>query len=501
MVVLPILLALTSAQCEASFQSVMTAVRQNDGPKATSLLESLSPDCSHSSSFYALTGTVDELTAKTLAAESAFRTAVSLDPKSPSLLEQLGAVYLRNNKPADAAVVLRDAVSLDPANQIAKKYLIAAYVGSNNWKPAATLFDEFGKAAFDPSDPILYLWFTQALAETGQLNRIDREVLPETSRMPPALLFSLGTFFAQHRMYQRAIKCLGEIPPTSADDAVYFNLGLSHSHLREFDEARKNYYLAIDHHPGHVDAYFRIGLDYASMGDVRRAIPWLFKAHGGRADRSEITYSLVEQLIQLKYFQTAQELLSGSEDPSAESLLAVADGDLKQATGDSVQAIRSYGKALRGDPASAPALVGLARAEISQGNVKQARSNLNAALARDPQDASANGELGLLDLEEGDLQSALTNLSKSWAENRSDAVALGLARAYRRLGQPSEALSVLTSLKPTMHASPAFHIELAQVYSALHRLPEAQSERESITRLEAQNRAGLHFDDPGVYVH
>src|SRR5689334_14952146 len=103
MVVLPILLALAAIQCDASLQPVTAALQQNELAKALSLLAAVPPECSQSSSFYALTGVTDELSGRTVDAEAAFRKAIELDPKSARLREQLGAVYLRNHEAKKAA--------------------------------------------------------------------------------------------------------------------------------------------------------------------------------------------------------------------------------------------------------------------------------------------------------------------------------------------------------------------------------------------------------------
>ena len=128
------------------------------------------------------------------------------------------------------------------------------------------------------SDPTILLWFTQALLETKQSDRLAAFLKAQQSRLSPPTLFSLGTLFAKHRDYANAIKYLEQIPPELTDDAVYFNLGLAHSHLRQFENARRCYFQAIDKNPDHVESYFRVGLDFASSGDLRKALPWLFRA-------------------------------------------------------------------------------------------------------------------------------------------------------------------------------------------------------------------------------
>src|SRR4051794_6432459 len=98
MLVLPILLFSVMATCEEGLKPATLALQQNDPAKALTLLDTLRSRCMQSSAFYELVGVANELSGKKSAAEEALRTAVSLDSKSPRLLTELGATYLRNGK-------------------------------------------------------------------------------------------------------------------------------------------------------------------------------------------------------------------------------------------------------------------------------------------------------------------------------------------------------------------------------------------------------------------
>lgn len=503
MVVLPILLFWLSGACETGLGPVSLALQKGDPAKALALLDPLRVDCRQSSGFFELLGLASELSGQPLAAEGALQKAISLEPNSARLREQLGAVYLRNKKAVEAAAQLRQAVALDPGNPVAKKYLIGAYVESGEWQKAAQLFDQIGGIGSDSQDPIVVLWFARTLIETKQLARIDRDLPPEHAGMPPTLLFSIGALLAQHGLYERAVRYLHQIPETEADDAVYFNLGLCYSHLQEFQEARTCYFLAIDKHAGHVDAYFHIGLDYRSTGQDRMAVPWLLRAHQWAPERADIAYALVEQLTQLQYFDTAQEVLTKAlEANQSNPLLLVADGDLKQAKGDTDGAVRSYRKALADNPGFAPALVSLARAEAEKGKDDEAEVTLKSVLSADPNDSSAAGELGLIEARRGTNEAALTDLKNAWIHNKMDAkIALELSRMYLRLRQPTEALRVLAPLQPIAQDSTELHLELAQIYNQLQRTTDAEAERKRVTELQAQAQGMLHFESPKTYVH
>ena len=331
-----LLLVVAAAGCSDSLAPALSALRQNDPVKAKSVLAPLQKQCSDSSSYYELLGAANGMAGDSAAAENAFKTAATLDPQSSRLQAELGAAYLRNKKPQLAAQALTRALELDPSNQPAAKYLLASYVELKDWPHASALFDRMG-ADKQPGvlrDPLLVFWFAQTLIGTNRAGRIDDLLAPDQPVMTPALLFSLGTLFAEHRMYSTAVKYLKAVPADNADDAVHFNLGLAYSHLRDFDHARKCYFEAIDQHPGHVTAYFRVGLDYASEGDARKSIPWLLRAHTWEPGNPEIAYALAEQLLLLEYVDTAAQILKQAAGVTpSHPLLIVADGDMQQARG------------------------------------------------------------------------------------------------------------------------------------------------------------------------
>jgi tetratricopeptide (TPR) repeat protein len=502
MLVLPIFLALTLAQCNDSFQPAVQALRENNAARASAILQSIPAECQQSSSFFELTGVASAMSGNFSAAETALRRAISLDPKSARLREQLGAIYLRDKKAAEAAGELKEAVTLDPSNPVIKKYLIGAYVETGKWHQAAALFDQLSSVGSDAKDPIMVLWLARTLIETKQFGRLDSDISPEQTGMAPALLFSLGTLFAEHGMYERAVRYFRQIPTEEVDDAVYFNLGLAYSHLHSFEEARRDFFRAIDKHPEHVEAYFRIGLDYSAAGQGRMAAPWLFRAKELAPNRPDISYALAEQLLQLKYFESARKIVTEAlAISSADPILLVASADIEQQEGQSAAAVDNYKKALNEQPKLVAALVGLAQVFVSQGNVEQGRQYLQEALSIEPNNPSANGELGLLEAQRDDWASALPRLSKAWGADRSNTtVGLRLAQALRHTGRSSEALQILNSQQSSMEESSAFHLELAQVYTQLHRPADARKQRDVVAKMELQSQDSLRFDSPTTYV-
>ena len=504
MLFLLLLLQAPSSSCKDTFDGALSALRQSNAAKASSILNSASVDCTQSSSFFELQGVVSDVSGDFTSAESNFEKAVSLQPNEPRLLAELGAVYIKNQKLPQAVDVLSRAFKVDPSNLAVGRYLIAAYVQSKQWQNAAQMFDDLG-AGTKPgvlNPPVMILWFAQSLIETKRLSEVESRLSPTQAGMTPPILFSLGELFAQHKLYAQVITFLSRIPEQDADDAVSFNLGVAYSHLQKFEEARRCYFEAIDKHPGHPGAYLAVGADYASAGDSRRAIPWMARAHELAPDRSDVIYGLGEQLLQLDYLTSAEELLGGAlQSHPADPLLLVGEGDVKAAQHQEAAALDLYRKALAEQPHFTPALLGLARADISQSKMDEAREALRWALSDDADNPAANGTLGLMESRQGDWTSAVTHLRRSWEKDHSNSeVLMALARAYVRTGQTPEALQLLAAEKSRLSNSAAYHLELSQVYAQLHRPENAQKEQAAFQALQTSKDGFLRFEKPQSYV-
>jgi tetratricopeptide (TPR) repeat protein len=505
MAVLPILLFAVVAPCEEGLKQATSELQQNRPAQALAILQPLVSSCAPSSSFYEILGLANELSGDKRSAEDSLRAAAKLDPGSSRLLTELGAALLRNGKPLEAGKALDRALALDGTNQVILKYAAGAAIASQDWTKAAGLLDRMDlrhNTRAIEQEPILALWLAQALIETGQRARVEGMLNPLRLSMPPALLFSLGTTFAQHGMYATAIDYFNAVAPESADDALYFNLGLSYSHLDRYDDARRSYFAAIDKHPDHVDAYFHVGLDYSAAGQRRMGLPWLYKAYALDSNRSDIAYAFAEQLTALEYFNSAKEVLGDSRRRAPnEAMLLVADGDLKLAEGDSAAAIVSYRSALTERPGVVAALVGMARAEEASGRNAEAGTLLRAAVQQAPKDPIANGELGLFEARSGNRTSSIGHLECAWEGDRSNPeIALQLARAYQETGRIQDALRLLETAAPQLRDSKALHLQLAQLYTALHRSGDAQGERNVLANLSTLSPDVLRFDNPRTYV-
>ena len=508
MVAIPTLLfaaALAAGVCDNSLKPAASAIQHNDAAKAKSILDSVRSECSQSSNFNELEGVVNELSGRPAEAEAAFRKAVSLNPQSARLWSDLGLSYLKNRNIQDAAKALRQALKLDPTDERAAKYALGIYVQLGDWQQALAVTGQINATtkANLLRDPAFLLWVAQTLLEAKQATQLDRLLASNTQHLSPPLLFSLGTLFARHERYEKAVEYLKRIPPSSADDAVYFNLGLAYSHLKEFRRARESYYNAIDKDATKPEVYFRVGLDFATLGQVRKALPWLFRARELGPRRADIAYALCEQLLLLKYVATARDVINAALGMNpGDVLLTVARGDVAQAHNDATAAVTMYKEALQREPKSVPALVGLARTAQQGGKDDEAVKYLKTALSIEASDPASNRQMGIIEARRGDWSAASSHLERAWAVDQSNPdVGLELARAFRHDNRPSEGLAVLNLIQPALRDSADFHFELAQVYAQLHRQKEAQAERVTVQALRAAPGDALPFEAPKTYVY
>jgi len=476
----------------------LSALRQKNPALASSILDANRQECGTTSFYFELLGTSNELLGNPQTATEAYAKAVSMDPKVARLHFELGASAFEAGKSHDAVRELKLGLKLEPANKAGLRYLIGIYVSLKDWQNASQAFKSLG--AFDHpdllKDPSMVLLFARVLLETGQASQIDRLLPADGAQMTSALLFSLGGLFAEKKMDSEVIRFLSHIPDSDADDAVYFNLATAYSHVQEFDNARAQYFHAIDRHPGHVEAYFHVGLDYASCGQQTKAVPWLAQAHRLAPDRADISFALVEQLIHLGYSDSAETLLT-SDDP----LMLVAAGDLKAAQAKNEDATSLYRHALEKKPGLLEALIGLAAVQMAQEKYEEARDSLNLALKTYPDNPAAEGALGALEYKQSEWSAASVHLADAWKQSHSNAqVGLDLARSLRHSGKVEQARDLLVSLKPELNDVPAYHLELAQLYRQLHQDVESALEQDIFNTIQKTSEASLRFNRAGTYV-
>jgi hypothetical protein len=108
----------------------------------------------------------------------------------------------------------------------------------------------------------------------------------------------------------------------------------------------------------------------------------------------------------------------------------------------------------------------------------------------------------MLESREQNWVAAQKHLQEAWSRNKSrSAVAVELARVERRLNNPAAALKTITEITATTQQAPAYHLELAAIYTQLHRTADAQVQRQIVSDLQISAHTELHFEEPKIYVY
>jgi tetratricopeptide (TPR) repeat protein len=496
------LLAFLASGCLAEIQEGRRALQEGKPSHAAEVLQAASGKCPVSAEIYDLVGIADDMLGQAADAERAFREAIRLEPRTARPRTNLAVSLIRTGRQAEALRELEAVLAFEPANQIANANLAAWHAQNREFARALRSFNAIGaeRSTAVRQDPKLLLGLIECLLATGQSKRALTLLPPAAEGRPASFRFSLGTLLAGYGLYNEAIAQMEAVPAADADAAVFFNLALAHSHLRQYATAREFYFAAIDRQPEHADAYFRVGVDFAESGENAKAIPWLFRARRIAPQRADIIFALSEELIASGYFQTATAILDTAD--LRNPLLRVAQGDCALGQQRVPEALEHYRGALAIDSSLAPASIGLARALATAQQQSEALQVLQELLARDPANVAAHAESGHLEAGLGNYTGAIPHLESAWRMDSSKtSVALDLSRCYRKTKQAARGLELLLSIRPKPDGDRAWHYELSQLYAALGRPGDAQREAARTSEIERASQEGMRFVPPTIYIH
>jgi tetratricopeptide (TPR) repeat protein len=474
------------------------------GP-AAGILESASARCPSSAQVFDLLGIANDLLGNTEPAQQAFRKAIAIEPAAARPRVNLAVSLFRIGKEEEGLAELQKAISLEPRNTLANANLGAYHARRGEWDRALAYFDAAGGDASPVirNDPQFRLALIKCLLGTGRRQRAVAMLPSPRDQQPSPFRFSVGVTLAEHGLYGPAIEQFLAIPEPDRDAAVQFNIGFAHSRQAQFDTARRYYFAAIDADASHVESYFRVALDFVAQGETSKAIPWLWRARRMAPQRGDMAATLAEQLISGHYFQSAAAVLDAAVAGGArDALLEVAQGDLAMEQGRAPEAVARYQKALDLNPGAGPACAGLARALVAQERQAEAERLLSEFLARRPADEAVNAQFGRMQAEQGNCARAVPMLERaSQAGLFSPGLATDLARCYRRVNRPADAVVLLEPLRSRLAGNRAYHYELAQAYTTLKRVADARSELAEVQRIDKSDHQGLRFTPPAVYIH
>jgi Flp pilus assembly protein TadD len=477
-VILAKLPAMGVENCRVLLRRAQELLTQEQSEEALKPLLKAREACPSNPQTYDLLGIAYDMQNRFGEAQQAHRKAVALSPTWPGYHNNLAISYARAGKSAEAKTEFQTALRFDPHNVLANANLADFCLQENQYRQA---LEHLRTAHADQStDPSLVYALAKAYFRVGEtklgLQTVAR--LSGFSYVDEKMRFALGLLLAENHQYSEAVKQFEATPVQDRDFAVWQNLGLAYSRMRQHVEAQRAFDQALRFDPSNPEPYFGMGLDLLDARSSDQAVYSLTQAHLKAPQRLDVTCALVEALIQSGDFVRAQELLGEVQtNIPANAPLMQALGDLYLAQGETSKALDSYQRALQSDPENLQARLSLAKVYLRLGQSAQAKMAFEGVLRTHPRNAEANAGLGRIALLAGQEDLALQELSRAL---REDAEELGanedLATIKIRRGEFRQARTLLETLVRLDPNNARYHYQLGRVLLKLGESEEAQQE-------------------------
>lgn len=273
-----------------------------------------------------------------------------------------------------------------------------------------------------------------------------------------------------------------------ADAEAYDMLGRAHAQMRRRTEAREAFERAAELAPRDPGILTRLAVARLAVGETAGAAEAARAALALAPDQRGAREVLASAALALGDLDTARAELEklGPEARQGE-LAGIVEATISLIRLDLAGARERFEAVLRSHPDSVRARLGLARIAAIENDAARTERLLAEVLDRDPENAEALARIAHAAGSGGPHgASALAILERSLAANpTSSAIALAVAGAYLRLGQPAKAVEALDS--------PAWR-DRARTTQHLIVLAEARAQAGQMAEAEAAARAALAQD-------
>jgi predicted Zn-dependent protease len=313
-------------------------------------------------------------------AEREYREILALDPHNSEAWTGLGVLLYGSGKAEEAGKALGKALDVDPGAKHAELFLALSEADLQNCSKAAPILSKY----FD-SEPVgkLQRLTGLALLQCGSGSADVLPALQTATRLKQLYPCDADVLYASAELYTRLWnESAGELLAKHPDSyRVHQLAGEVYEAQRNYDQAIREYGLALSANPKLPQLHFRIGQLYLSQGSAD-------------ADEKAMEQFRLEKSINPTY---------------ADSSLAMADIYRSQHKLDDAKTL--YQEACRLDPRLLEARVGLAQTLLGEHQIDAAVSELNSVIKEHPENASAHYALMLAYREQGKMTEAAAEMT------------------------------------------------------------------------------------------
>jgi tetratricopeptide (TPR) repeat protein len=288
------------------------------------------------------------------AAETAYRSALRLEPENPDVLNNLGVLYYSQRKFADAEREVRQAIEKRPDSAIMRLNLRAARYARENARNAREVANSLSQE-------------NPQFVEKRENDLLQMQILMPEKDLQEARLHEVrGDSYFARKIYEEAVAEYQKSVMIDRYNAGTLNrLGLVYQQMQKPNEAERYYREALKQNPYFLEVLNNIGTVEYARQRYESALAEYGKALKIRPDSPTVLLNSAFCLFEMKQYEVAQKALQRALqlDPM---VLEKASG-----FGTLIQTSR------RGDPAVS---FYFAKIYAGQGDKERAISYLNRAL-------------------------------------------------------------------------------------------------------------------------
>jgi tetratricopeptide (TPR) repeat protein len=235
--------------------------------------------------------------------------ADALKPETFEILFNLGLDLLRMGESSQAELALNRALKLKPHSVETLSLLAEACMDQSRPLDALNLLLQAHKIAPDNTDVILLM------ARTSMYQKYFEDAIPllesglEIAPQRTDLLGPLGESYFMAGKVEKAIETLQKLVAAQPSARAYAFLGLAHTHLGRFDEAKQDFQNGLKLDPRNTFCLFNLGYIAERQGDSARAEVIFQKVLSVNPEFSDAILELANLRIEAKRLPEAAELL------------------------------------------------------------------------------------------------------------------------------------------------------------------------------------------------
>jgi cellulose synthase operon protein C len=260
---------------------------------------------------------------------------------------------------------------------------------------------------------------------------------------------------------------------------------------KHFEKAAEHLQMASNSAPKNPMIHTALAVSLLGMEEKEQAIVELERANSLDATNLKTAIMLVMANLRAKKFDKAMLQISSIEKQHATNpAVPNLKGAVFLAKGDMTGARISFDKALNLESGYLPALQNLARLDMAENKIDQAKKRFDVALHKDPKNADLMTELAKLAIFENKPKEAQQWLERAKQENPDViAPALLLGYTYLQFGEKQKALQIAQNLHASNASNPEILALLAQAQNDNDQVAAALSSYNQLATLWPRSAA------------